>query len=60
MNDWELIRRFAETRDETAFERIVERHGPSVLASWIFRRRRAFWMWLFTCGSGYSVMSAIS
>jgi RNA polymerase sigma factor (sigma-70 family) len=33
MNDWELIRRFAETRDETAFERIVERHGPSVLAS---------------------------
>ncbi|MBL9138543.1 MAG: sigma-70 family RNA polymerase sigma factor [Verrucomicrobiales bacterium] len=33
MNDWELIRRFAETRDEAAFETIVERHGPMVFAS---------------------------
>lgn len=33
MTDWELIRRFAETRDDVAFEAIVNRHGGMVFAS---------------------------
>ncbi|MCC7375932.1 MAG: sigma-70 family RNA polymerase sigma factor [Verrucomicrobiales bacterium] len=33
MTDWELIQRFAGTRDETAFEAIVERHGGIVFSS---------------------------
>jgi RNA polymerase sigma factor (sigma-70 family) len=33
MTDWELIQRFAETRDEAAFEKIVERYGGLVFAS---------------------------
>ncbi|MCK6501099.1 MAG: sigma-70 family RNA polymerase sigma factor, partial [Nitrospira sp.] len=33
MTDWELIRRFAVTRDDVAFEAIVNRHGGMVFAS---------------------------
>ncbi|MBL9136516.1 MAG: sigma-70 family RNA polymerase sigma factor, partial [Verrucomicrobiales bacterium] len=33
MTDWELIQRFAETRDEDAFEKLVERYGGLVFAS---------------------------
>jgi RNA polymerase sigma factor (sigma-70 family) len=33
LSDWELLRRYADRRDETAFEALVALHGPMVLAT---------------------------
>ncbi|MBX3744317.1 MAG: sigma-70 family RNA polymerase sigma factor [Verrucomicrobiae bacterium] len=33
MNDWELIRRYAQSGDDCAFAELVRRHGPFVYAS---------------------------
>ena len=38
--DFELISRFAKTRDEDAFRGLVERHGPMV--PWVGFRRKAY------------------